>query len=309
MVDRLEVLLARRDEGVVAQVSEALDRATDRLAHAVLHEPRTARGPLDHRGLVGALHQLVDLARHRVLDDREQLRRVHVGVALLGQPEVERAEAALVVGRDRHGLEDGGDRVVAEPVGDQALARTRGDQLLRARARRHPLRGDADQPARAARGGDRRADQRVDLLGGDPGHRRRLVLRIAGGDRHLRAQRALALAHLDGDALGELLGLEAALAEHHLADDVVDDRLEARHVRALPLWSEVDEAVELGVVELPADARDLLDVRHADARQRHGDRRADACPSIGSGAYRGHSHSHSSIGTPRSCLVRRTVLP
>ena len=106
LVDRLEVLLARRDEGVVAQVAEALERAANRLAHAVLHEPRTTCGLLDHRDLVGALHQLVDLAGHRVLDDREQLRRVHVGVALLGQPEVERAEAALVMRRDRHGLED-----------------------------------------------------------------------------------------------------------------------------------------------------------------------------------------------------------
>ena len=106
LVDRLEVLLARRHERVVAQAAEALDRAADRLAHAVLDEPRAAMGLLDHRALVGALHQLVDLAGHRVLDDREQLGRVHVGVALLGQPEVERAQAALVVRGHRHGLED-----------------------------------------------------------------------------------------------------------------------------------------------------------------------------------------------------------
>ena len=77
--------------------------------------------------------------------------------------------------------------------------------------------------------------------------------------------------------LRELLGLEAALAEDDLADRVVDDLLEARHVRALLLRAEVDEALELGVVELlgagRADADDLLDVRHADARERHVDGR------------------------------------
>ena len=120
--------------------------------------------------------------------------------------------------------------------------------------------------------GDRRAVQRVDLLRRDARHRRRLVLGIARGDRHLGAQGVLALAHLLGDVLGELLGLEAALAEDDLADDVVDDLLEARHVRALLLRPEVDEAVELRVVELLcagfADPDDLLDAGDADARER-----------------------------------------
>jgi hypothetical protein len=72
--------------------------------------------------------------------------------------------------------------------------------------------------------------------------------------------------------LGELLGLEARLTEHDLADDVVDDLLEARHVRALLPGPQVDEAIELGVVELLgsglADADDLLDVGDAHARER-----------------------------------------
>jgi hypothetical protein len=72
MVSR--VLLARGHEGVVAQAVEALDRAADRLTYAVLDEARAAVGLLDHCGLVGALHELVDLAGHRVLDDRQQLR-------------------------------------------------------------------------------------------------------------------------------------------------------------------------------------------------------------------------------------------
>src|SRR3954447_26506251 len=40
LLDRLETLLAGRDEGVVAQVAVALERAANRLAHAVLREPR-----------------------------------------------------------------------------------------------------------------------------------------------------------------------------------------------------------------------------------------------------------------------------
>src|SRR3954454_21545498 len=273
--DGLEVLLPRAHEDVVAQAAEVLDRASNRLAHAVLHEPRTTRRPLNHRDLVRALHQLVDLAGHRVFDDREQLRGVHLALVLLGQPEVERAQSPLVVRRYRYGLENPGELVVAEAIGGQALARASDNQLLGAWARRHPLGGDAHEPARAALRGDRRAEQREDLLGADPGHRCRLVLWIAGGDRHLRAQRVLALAHLDGDSLGELLGLEAALAEHHVADDVVDDLLEARHVRALLLRSEVDEAVEVGVIELlgtaRTDADDLPHVRDPDARERHSD--------------------------------------
>jgi hypothetical protein len=130
------------------------------------------------------------------------------------------------------------------------------------------------------------------------------VFWIAGGDRHLRAQHVLTLADLDGDPLGELLGLEAALAEHHLADDVVDDLLEARHVRALLLRSEVDEAVELRVIELlgtaGADADDLLDVRHADARQRHRDRRGRRLH-IGGPGERRRVHRLRSV----SRLVRR----
>src|SRR5215207_11302179 len=77
LVDRLEVLLARRHEGVVAQAAEALDRASNRLAHAVLHEPRTTRRLLHHHALVGALHQLVDLARHRVFDEHSMSSEIY----------------------------------------------------------------------------------------------------------------------------------------------------------------------------------------------------------------------------------------
>jgi hypothetical protein len=71
---------------------------------------------------------------------------------------------------------------------------------------------------------------------------------------------------------GERLGAERALAEDHLTDRVVDDLLEARHVRALLAWAEVDEAVELRVEQLLGlvgpDADDLLDVGDPHARER-----------------------------------------
>ena len=140
-----------------------------------------------------------------------------------------------------------------------------------------PWARDADEPARAGLAGHGDAEQRVDLLREDAGHGRRLVLRVAGLDVDLGAARALAVADLLGDVLGERLGAQRGLAEHHLADRVVDDLLEARHVRALLLRAEIDEAVEprgvqlLGAVGLDPD--DLLDVRHAHARERDGERR------------------------------------
>ena len=98
-----------------------------------------------------------------------------------------------------------------------------------------------------------------------PETRRRLVLGVAGRDRDLGAPRALALAHQLGDALREVLGAEGRLAQHDLADRLVDDLLEARHVRALLVAGEVDEALEprreelLGAVLAHADH--LLDAR------------------------------------------------
>src|SRR3712207_7701962 len=56
----------------------------------------------------------------------------------------------------------------------------------------------------------------------------------------------------------------AALADDDLADDGVDDLLEARHVRASLGPSELDEAVELGVIELLGDRKSTrLNSSHA----------------------------------------------
>src|SRR5918995_2805280 len=72
-VDRLEVLLASAHEGVLAERRIRLDDAADHLPHAVLDEPWVRVGLLDHGELVRALHQLVDLRAHRLLDDAQQV--------------------------------------------------------------------------------------------------------------------------------------------------------------------------------------------------------------------------------------------
>ena len=163
---------------------------------------------------------------------------------------MQRRQPALVVRGHRDGLEDPLDLVLAEAVGQQPLVRARLDERLGARAGGHALGAHADQPARSRFAGDRGAEQRVDLLGLDAADRRRLVLRVAGLDVHLGAARALAVAHLLGDVLRQCFRAERALAEHDLADRVVDDLLEAAHVRALLMRAEVDEAVQAGGEQL-----------------------------------------------------------
>src|SRR4051795_9082053 len=277
-MDRLEVLLARRHERAGQQLREALDDAAHHLAHTGLDEARVAMGLLDDGALVRALHELVDLRAHRALDDLQQVLGLDDLDALLGAADVQRAEAALVVRGDGDVFEDALDLVVVEAVVDQALACGAGDELLRAWARGHALRRDADQAARAALAGHRAAEQRVQLLGLDARQRRGLVLGVARLDRDLGAARVLALAHELGDVLRELLGAEGRLAQDDLADRVVDDLFEARHVRALLLGAEVDEAVQARVEELlagvAAQADDLLHAGDTHARERDVDGRA-----------------------------------
>ena len=70
----------------------------------------------------------------------------------------------------------------------------------------------------------------------------------------------------------ERLGLEG-LAQHHLVDRLVHDLLEARHVRALLLGPEVDEALELGEEELllavRANPNDLLHTGYPNPGEAH----------------------------------------
>ena len=278
LVDRLEVLLAGGDERVVAELGQPLDDAADHLAHAVLDEARPAVRLLDHRALVGALHQLVDLRRHRVLDDR---RAAAARRCRCRSPRGSRRAAC----RARAGC-------ASRPGPPRRSARSRPRRSRRPAAARAscawtsvcahghavmPCAVTPIEPPRAGLAGHGDAVQRVDLLREDAAVRRRLVLGVARLEVHLGAARALAVAHLLGDVLGQRLGAERALAEDHLADRVVDDLLEARHVRALLARAEVDEAVELGgeqrLVSARVDADDLLDVRHAHARERDVQRR------------------------------------
>src|SRR3954468_1739612 len=277
-MDRLEVLLARRHERAGQQLREALDDAAHHLAHTVLDEARVAMGLLDHRALVRALHQLVDLRAHRALDDLQQVLGLDDLDALLGAADMQRAEAALVVRGDGDVFEDALDLVVVEAVVGQALAGGAGDELLRTGARGHALRRDADDAARAALAGHRAAEQGVELLRLDARQGGGLVLGEARLDRDLGAPRVLTLANEFGDVLGELLGAEGRLAEDDLADGVVDHLLEARHVRSLLLRAEVDKAVQARVEELltgvAAQADDLLHAGDTHARERDMDGRA-----------------------------------
>ena len=186
---------------------------------------------------------------------------------------MKRADTALVVRGDGHGLEDTGDLVVGKAVLAQALLGAVHHELLGAGAGRHALGLDADEPSRSARGGNRGAEHRVDLLGRQARHGGSLVLRVAGGDRDLGAATILTVAYALSDVRGECLRLEGGLAEDHLVDRLVHDLLEARHVRALLLGAQIDEALELCVEQLlgavRADADNLLDACNAHARQAH----------------------------------------
>src|SRR5206468_11088091 len=110
----------------------------------------------------------------------------------------------------------------------------------------HALRLYADEPPDAALGCDGRADQRVQLLRALSRDGRGLVLGVAGVDRDLRPQAALAVAHALRDVGGERLGLER-LAKDDLVDCLVYDFLEPGHVDTRLARIEVDVALDPGV--------------------------------------------------------------
>ena len=95
----------------------------------------------------------------------------------------------------------------------------------------------------------------------------------------------LALDDLRRDPLRELLD-EQPLAEHDVADRLVEELGEARHVHALLVAGEIDGALDLGGhhglgVAAPDPDR-LLDAGHARARERELDgRRTPACRRLG----------------------------
>ena len=97
------------------------------------------------------------------------------------------------------------------------------------------------------------------------------MLGETGLDVDLGAPRALSLADKLSDVLGQRLDLERRFPQHDSVDGVVDDLLEARHVRALLVRAEVDDALEAGGEQLLgavlANPDDLFDVGHADPRE------------------------------------------
>jgi len=83
----------------------------------------------------------------------------------------------------------------------------------------------------------------------------------------------LALAHPLRDLLGEPFGAHARGADDNIADDVDDDLLEARRVRARPRRIRLDDALDPGQERLRraligAEADDRLHAREPDAGQR-----------------------------------------
>ena len=285
------------------------DHAGDHLAHAVLDEARAPVGLLDDLDLVRALHQLVDLRGHARLGDRQQRR------SRRSRRRSPRCSPICSVARPRWlwvatgtRREDPLDLLLGEFLARAAAPRARAAMSSCAHGQAvMPVADDADGAPRAVLEGDGAAVQRVDLLRLHARHRRRLVLGVARRDRHLGARGALARAHELGDVLGERLGPERRLAQHDLADRLVDDLLEARHVRALLVAVEVDEAVEAREEQLVADAHDLLDAGDADAREPDGDA-GRPCLDVVAGAER-EPMRWARWPAPRASVARAAPLP
>ena len=110
VVDRLEVDLARQQEVAVTELGVALECAGEREADGVLDEARLQVRVLDDEQLVGTLQQCVHRRAHRSLDHVGELLRVDGRL----RPDVERPQTALVVGRERHELEDPLDVALVE---------------------------------------------------------------------------------------------------------------------------------------------------------------------------------------------------
>ena len=246
LVDRLEVLLARGDERVVGQLREAARR---RRGSSRARSPRRSAaggGPSRPR----RPRRSASSARRSPSDiESSTMREQPLGVDV-GRRSSPGSRCAACRGRAGCASRRGRRRRSARSRSSEkpsAASRSRDAAWTSVCAHGQAVMPWAVTPIsrrvprRAGHGG---AEQRVDLLREDARHRRRLVLGVARLDVHLGAAGALAVADLLGDVLRQRLGAEARLAEDDLADRVVDDLLEARHVRALLARAEVDEAVE-----------------------------------------------------------------
>ena len=151
LVDRLEVLLARRDERAVRRVAEALDDAA-----------RSSRARSPRRSAGGGAPS----RRRRPRRSASSARRSPTTSSPRRSPAASRASISssqssgqpmCSVPRPRWLCVATGTaskmRSISSSAKPSAASRSRaraGDELLRARACGHALRGDADQPARAA---------------------------------------------------------------------------------------------------------------------------------------------------------------
>ena len=140
-------------------------------------------------------------------------------------------------------------RSISSSVKPSAASRSRERPATSSCAHGHavmPWAATPIEPARAALGRDRGAEQRVHLLRPDARHGRRLVLGVAGGDRHLGPRRVLALAHALGDVLGERLGLEGA-PRRGSTSPIASLTTSSKRDMCAPFWlrAEVDEALQL----------------------------------------------------------------
>jgi hypothetical protein len=129
----------------------------------------------------------------------------------------------------------------------------------------------------------------VDALAHGPRHRCPAKPRKARGETDLGPPAALALAHALGDVPGERVRPHRA-AQRGLADGLLDRFVEARHVRAALVGTEVDRAIDDHRVGLlgagRAEAYDALDTGHADAREAEPGLRARGLDVVG-GAHGG----------------------
>jgi hypothetical protein len=267
-VDRLEVDLPGEEEVAVLEVRHRVEGALERDPHRVLHEPRLQMCVLDDEELVGPLQELVDRGAHRGLDHADEVVRVE----LPRSADVEGAAAALVVGGERHEVEDPLDALV--PGLRQPLGRTSPDETLSARAGIDSGCLDSDHAADAVGGGCGDPDERDHLLGRELAHRRRPPHGPLGRDPRLGPERALAADDVPRDVLRERLHVQRFGADHSF-DRLLEQLREAGHVHALLLPREVDRALDLGghhrLVSLVPDSHGLLHTRDARAREREPD--------------------------------------
>ena len=155
----------------------------------------------------------------------------------------QRSAPSLVVGCERHELEDALDVVLSEAGLEQAFGGAAAHEALRARAGVDAGGLHADDAARPLGRRGRDADQRHHLLRRQPRDGRLAPDRPQRADRHLGPQRFLPVDDAAGDVLGEHLD-EQRLLEDHRVDRLVEELGEARHVDALLVGGQVDGAVD-----------------------------------------------------------------